>query len=91
MQIMPLNEQDESLILIAASTLLLGTAAEQMMLQSVQRRKKRKCWVKEWLTCRKKFGAYHALVLEFSLNDHGEYHRFMRMDPETFQVNKNSL
>ena len=89
-----LSKDDECAIAIAASTLILSCATEQLTEQLTknekwqQNRKKRKCWVKSWLACRESMGAYHALVLEFSLTEHDEYHRFMWMDPETFKVNE---
>ena len=30
-------------------------------------------------------GAYQARVVDFANNEHDEFHRFMRMNPETFQ------
>ena len=76
---------DDDAVIIAASTLLLGCAAEESEVWQ-SKRKKRTVWVKPWLALREKFGAYQALVLEFTDTETDEYHRFMRMDHDTFMV-----
>ena len=76
---------DDDAVIIAASTLLLGCAAEEGEVWQ-SKRKKRTVWVKPWLALREKFGAYQALVLEFTDTETDEYHRFMRMDHDTFMV-----
>ena len=82
---MDTNNVDE--LIIATSTVLMGCAAQELESAKWQnRRKPRKIWVKPWLSLRETVGAYQALVLEFSSTEQDEYHRFMRMDPETFEV-----
>ena len=71
---------------IVATTLILGYACEEISKKKTRR--KRKCWVKPWLAIRKNQGAYENLVTELSLAEREEYHRFMRMDHETFHVSK---
>ena len=73
--------------IVAVTTLMLGCAAEVMEKeQSKKKRAQRRVWVKPWLAMRDKMGAYQALVVDFASNEHDEFHRFMRMNPETFEV-----
>ena len=73
-------------MVIAASSVILTCAAELADADNKKRRE-RFVWVRPWLAYRETLGAYQALVLEFADREHDEYRRFMRMDPETFQVN----
>ena len=76
----------DEVAVVAVSTLMLGCAADVLEKETTKKRKKRTVWVKPWLAVRSTMGAYQALVVDFANNEHDEFHRFMRMNPETFQV-----
>ena len=80
------NRCDNDSIILAASTVILASAAAEIEKQKKKKRKPKTVWVKPWLASRNTLGAYQALVVEFENHEHDEYHRFMRMDAETFQV-----
>lgn len=47
-------------------------------------RKKRRCWVKEWIAKRNKFGAFSQLLCELKLQDSDYYKNFLRMSDTDF-------
>lgn len=55
-------------------------AAALLILSSRKRRgRKRKCWVRDWILQRDKFGAYNCLIQELRICDVSGYRNFLRM------------
>jgi hypothetical protein len=48
------------------------------------KRKRRACWTKQWHLKRQKHRVHHALMAEFSREDHESYRNFVRMTPDDF-------
>ena len=53
----------------------------------VSNTRKRKCWVKPWLTKKHK-SLYHGLVSVLLLQDKEEFRMFLRMNTDTYEVSK---
>ena len=53
----------------------------------VSNTRKRKCWVKPWLTKKHK-SLYHGLVSVLLLQDKDEFRMFLRMNTDTYEVSK---
>ena len=63
--------------------LVLALVAEQE--RNAERvRRKRRWWVRPWLTRRSLFGQYETLMLELRLEHHGDFKAFLRMEPQLF-------
>ena len=67
----------------AVAAILLACALEQT---PGKPRKKRSCWTKPWLRQREEKSIYSGLVCELKLADKGDYRRFLRMNPDAFEV-----
>ena len=63
---------------------LQRTVERLRMYHEGARRKKRSCWVKQWLTRRYELGAYDTLMLELANEDIEGYVAFQRMAPDLF-------
>ena len=54
----------------------------------VQKRRKRRCsksiWMRDWLTKRPKFGAFHALMKDLREGDPVAYRNFVRLSSDDF-------
>ena len=55
-----------------------------LMKRQRRRRRNRLVWVREWIACRLKFGAYHTLMVHLRNTDVDGFINFVRMDPSTF-------
>ena len=54
-------------------------------LKRKRQRKRRSCWVKEWLNRRNSLSAYQTILSELRLND-AEYFRYLRINTEVYEV-----
>ena len=71
---MEMDERERSIL--AISSLMLGYGVK---LKEKKRRKQRRMWVKPWILQRERFGAYNALINEFTLSEREDYRRLMRI------------
>ena len=55
----------------------------------IKTRKKRKCWVKEWLRKREESGAYARIFQELRLQDAEHFRKYLRMNTDTYEVSDN--
>ena len=68
------------------ATMALSAAYLYANADKKKKRKKRETWVKPWLQRREEKGTYHNLLQELRVEDVHAYRRFLRMNPETFEV-----
>ena len=65
-------------------------AGSQMQLMSLPdmspRRRRRYLWVKDWLLRREERGAMNNILQELQLESEEDYRKYLRMNPETFDV-----
>lgn len=50
--------------------------------------RKRKIWMKKWLTTRSREGAYATILNDLRIQDPQSFRKYLRMNEETFQVRK---
>ena len=62
-----MDEQD----ILPPILIIIMAAAYQQYLRN--KRKHRACWTKQWILRRQKHGAHHALMADFSSEDHESY------------------
>ena len=53
-----------------------------------EKRKRRSCWVKEWLNRRNSLSAYQTILSDLQLNDAEYFRRYLRMDTEVYEVKR---
>ena len=57
-------------------------------LKRKRQRKRRSCWVKEWLNRRNSLSAYQTILSELRLNDAEYFRRYLRMNTEVYEVKR---
>ena len=71
----------ESALVLAATGIVLALAVKKG-----RKRRKRRIWVKTWLSRRDEKGVYNNLLQEMRLEDSESYRRYLRMNTETFET-----
>lgn len=61
-----------------------GILANELKQQILLSKKKRKCWVRQWVSKRNKFGASNMLLQELRTEDQNSFKNFLRMDDGHF-------
>ena len=57
-------------------------------LKRKRQRKRRSCWVKEWLNRRNSLSAYQTILSELRLNDAEYFRRYLKMNTEVYKVKR---
>ena len=57
-------------------------------LKRKRQRKRRSCWVKEWLNRRNSLSAYQTILSELRLNDRECFRRYLRMNTEVYELKR---
>ena len=57
-------------------------------LKRKRQRKRRSCWVKEWLNRRNSLSAYQTILSELRLNDAEYFRRYLKMNTEVYEVKR---
>ena len=82
-----MNFDEDTLLLLLAIFICQTVIVCQL---PFKKHKKCKIWVKEWLHCQEMLGAYNSIVSELQLQDCYSYRRYLKMNCETFKVEKYS-
>ena len=59
-----------------------------IFLKRKRQRKRRSCWVKEWLNRRNSLSAYQTILSELRLNDRECFRRYLRMNTEVYELKR---
>ena len=54
--------------------------------KKLKNKKKRTCWVRDWLKQRQEKSAYANILSELRLSDREEFRRYLRMNSETYTI-----
>ena len=57
-------------------------------LKRKRQRKRRSCWVKEWLNRRNSLSAYQTILSELRLNDAEYFRRYLKKNTEVYEVKR---
>ena len=57
-------------------------------LKRKRQRKRRSCWVKEWLNRRNSLSAYQTILSELRLNDRECFRQYLRMNTEVYELKR---
>ena len=57
-------------------------------LKKKRQRKRRSCWVKEWLSRRNSLSPYQTILSELRLNDRESFRRYLRMNTEVYELKR---
>ena len=57
-------------------------------LKRKRQRKRRSCWVKEWLNRCNSLSAYQTILSELRLNDAEYFRRYLKMNTEVYEVKR---
>ena len=79
----PERRKTLSLILLNNGFYFMNT-----FLKRKRQRKRRSCWIKEWLNRRNSLSAYQTILSELRLNDAEYFRRYLRMNTEVYKVKR---
>ena len=65
-------------------TVALTSLISEQERQTDTLHRRRRWWVRPWLTRRPLYGQYKTLMAELRLEHHGDFKAFLRIDPEMF-------